>query len=73
MDSICVRIRDEGIGIPAEKEPDGSLRVNEQLERTPDMAKAIVEAGTGLQEIRMDSSSLEDYYLGVTGGGEHNG
>ena len=59
----------QGIGIPAEKEPDGSLRVNEQLERTPDMAKAIVEAGTGLQEIRMDSISLEDYYLGVTGGG----
>ena len=63
----------QGIGIPAEKEPDGSLRVNEQLERTPDMAKAIVEAGTGLQEIRMDSISLEDYYLGVTEGGEHNG
>ncbi len=49
-------------------EPDGTLRVDERLDETPAMARAIVEAGVPLQEIHMHSVSLEDYYLGVTGG-----
>ncbi len=56
-----------------EKEADGSLRVAEGLDNTADMSRAIVEAGIGLQEICLNSISLEDYYLGVTRGGEHNG
>ena len=63
-----------GIGIDkAETEPDGTLRVADHLDETPAMAKAIVNAGIGLQEIHLQSVSLEDYYLGVTEGGEHNG
>ena len=56
-----------------EKEADGTLRVSEQLDNTAAMAKAIVEGGIALQEICLNSVSLEDYYLGVTEGGEHNG
>ena len=37
------------------------------------MAKAIVQADAGLKEIYLNTISLEDYYLGVTGGGKHNG
>ena len=54
-------------------EPDGSLRVSEQLDNTSAMSRAIVEAGIGLREICLNSVSLEDYYLNVTGGGAHNG
>ena len=56
-----------------ETEADGTLRVNDHLDDTPAMAKAIVHAGIDLQEICLRSISLEDYYLNVTGGGEHNG
>ena len=56
-----------------ETERDGSLRVDEQMDSTPAMARAIVEAGIGLKEIHLQNVSLEDYYLGVTGGGAHNG
>ncbi len=55
------------------EEPDGTLRVSDQLDNTPAMARAIIEAGIGLQEICLKSISLEDYYLGVTEGGRHNG
>ena len=64
----------KGIGVEnVETQADGSLRINEQLDDTASMSKAIVNAGIGLQEIRLDSISLEDYYLNVTGGGEQNG
>ena len=53
-------------------EHDGSLRVNEALDRTAAMSQAIVSAGIDLQEIYLRTISLEDYYLGVTGG-KHNG
>ena len=63
-----------GIGIEkVETAADGSLRVDEQLDNTPDMVRAIVNAGISLREICLNSISLEDYYLNVTGGGEHNG
>ena len=64
----------KGIGLTKiSAETDGTLRVSEQLDNTPAMAKAIVEASIGLQEISLNSISLEDYYLGVTEGGRHNG
>ncbi len=64
----------KGIGIEKiSVEHDGSLRVEEQMENTSAMAKAIVNAGISLEEIYLRTLSLEDYYLGVTGGGKHNG
>ncbi len=64
----------KGIGVgKIIAEPDGSLRVEDQLDNTAAMAKAIVDAGIGLEEIYLRTMSLEDYYLGVTGGGKHNG
>ncbi len=63
-----------GLGIESiETEADGSLRIHEQMDNTSAMAKAIVEAGIALQEICLNNISLEDYYLNVTRGGEHNG
>ena len=56
-----------------ETQADGRLRIDEHLDDTASMSKAIVNAGIGLQEIRLDSISLEDYYLNITGGGERNG
>ena len=53
-------------------EPDGSIRVREGIERTKEISGAIVNAGIGLEEIYLHSMSLEEYYLGMTGG-EHNG
>ena len=64
----------KGLGIEEiEAEADGMLRIAGHLNDTPRMSKAIVEAGIGLQEIRLQSLTLEDYYLGVTAGGGHNG
>ena len=54
-------------------EADGTLRVADRLDDTALMAKAIVNAGIALHEICLNSKSLEDYYLGVTEGGAHNG
>ena len=79
---VVVRTRDnagaaealKGIGVgKITVESDGSLRVEDQLDNTAAMAKALVDAGIGLEEIYLRTLSLEDYYLGVTGGGKHNG
>ena len=56
----------------ATPEPDGSLRIGIGMERTKEISKAIVSAGIGLEEIYLRTMSLEEYYLGMTGGG-HNG
>lgn len=50
---------------------DGTIRVSEQLDRSAEMAKAIVEAGIPLHEIYVRNISLEDYYLRMTGGGKN--
>ena len=49
----------------------GVIRVNEQLEKSAEMAKALVQAGVTLHEIYIHNASLEEYYLGVTGGEQH--
>ena len=54
------------------REPDGSIRVGQGLDRTAEISRAIVGAGIGLNEIYLRTMSLEEYYLGMTGG-EHNG
>ena len=56
----------------ATHEADGSLLLGNGMERTKEISKAIVDAGIGLEEIYLRSMTLEEYYLGMTGG-EHNG
>ena len=53
-------------------EPDGSLRLSSGMERAKEISKAIIDAGIGLEEIYLRTMTLEEYYLGMTGG-EHNG
>lgn len=63
----------EGMGIRgAIHEPDGSLRFANGMEQTREISKALVDAGIGLEEIYLRTMTLEEYYLGMTGG-EHNG
>ena len=62
----------EQLGIQAAVQEDGTLEIREHLDQTPAMAKAIVNAGLELREIYQRSLTLEEYYLGVTGG-KHNG
>ena len=53
-------------------EPDGGIRITEGMERKKEVASAIVHAGIGLEEMYLRTMSLEEYYLGMTGG-KHNG
>ena len=63
----------EMIGVRnAQAQHDGSIRVDQYLDQTAAISRAIVQSGIGLNEIFLNSLSLEDYYLGMTGG-EHNG
>ncbi len=62
-----------GIGIHnAQAERGEGVVVREHLSDTAEMSRAIVSAGIPLLEIYVRSISLEDYYLGVTGG-QNNG
>ena len=78
---ICIRTDNNqsalrvlsGMGIKnAEIDDNGDVRVNEQLDSSALMAKNIIGSGLSLNEIFVNRTSLEDYYLSVTGGG-HNG
>ena len=51
---------------------DGYLRVEDAIDSTIAINKALVGAGVGVKEIFIKNISLEDYYLSVTGG-NHNG
>ena len=63
----------DGLGIhQAELVQGEGVKVREQLDNTAAMSRAIVGAGIDLQEIFIHDISLEDYYLGMTGG-THNG
>ena len=63
----------EGMNIRgASHEPDGSLWITEGTDRRKEISRAIVQAGIGLEEIYLRTMTLEEYYLGMTGG-EHNG
>ena len=53
-------------------EPDGGIRITEGMEQKKEVASAIVHAGIGLEEMYLRTMSLEEYYLGMTGG-KHNG
>ena len=51
---------------------DHNIRINGALDQTEKIAKTVVDAGIGLKELIITNTSLEDYYLSVTGG-KHNG
>lgn len=62
----------EGLNISAERmEEQDCIRVAGNTDRTSEMARAIVGAGLDLQEIFLNTVSLEDYYLKMTGGVHH--
>lgn len=60
------------LGFRAVSQQQDFLYVRERLDNTPAMAAAVVNAGIGLRELSVNTVSLEDYYLSVTGG-KHNG
>lgn len=51
---------------------DHNIRISGALDKTEMIAKTVVGAGIGLRELIITNTSLEDYYLSVTGG-KHNG
>ena len=51
---------------------DGNVRVVDVLDKTIEINKALMENNIGVKEIFIQRTSLEDYYLSVTGG-DHNG
>ena len=69
-EAVLSALKDIGI-TEAEASGEGTVRVREQLDNTAAMAKAIIGAGAQLREIYVHNASLEEYYLGVTGGEKH--
>ena len=55
-----------------EIDQDHHVRVNEKLDESGKMIKALVNANVVVNEVYVQNTSLEDYYLSVTGG-QHNG
>ncbi len=55
-----------------ELDNEGFVRVNEKLDESDKMIKALVNGNVPVKEVTVTNTSLEDYYLSVTGGG-HNG
>lgn len=53
-------------------EKDGTVRINEGIDDTAKINKALIKAGIDVNEIFVNNISLEDYYFSVTGG-NHNG
>ena len=51
---------------------DGFIRVENAIDDTIEINKALVSANIGVRELMIKNISLEDYYLSVTGG-THNG
>ena len=49
-------------------EPDGSIRLSKGMDRAKEISKAVIVAGIGLEEIYLRTMTLEEYYLGMTGG-----
>lgn len=51
---------------------EGNIRISYALDRTVEITRDLVNNGIGVKEIFIKNTSLEDYYLSVTGG-NHNG
>lgn len=50
--------------------PDGSFRLYHELDRLPEINRALVEAGIAVQGLTVRADSLVDYYLAETGKGD---
>lgn len=65
-------IRQMGIG-EANIEPEGVIRFRGELDRSHNLVKKLIEQDIFVKEVRIESFSLEEYYLSVTKeGGEQN-
>ena len=61
-----------GIG-EANIEPEGVIRFRGELDRSHNLVKKLIEQDIFVKEVRIESFSLEEYYLSVTKeGGEQN-
>lgn len=51
-----------------ELDHEGLIRIGQELDKSKDVVKLLVEKGLFVKEVKLSSFSLEDYYLKVTGG-----
>lgn len=51
-----------------ELDQEGLIRIGQELDKSKDVVKLLVEKGLFVKEVKLSSFSLEDYYLKVTGG-----
>ena len=56
------------IGIQNVKLAGNIIRIEDNLERTAEINKKLVNSGLAVSEIHINNISLEDYYLNLTGG-----
>ena len=62
-----------GMGLnPVATDDAEVIRIGDGLDRTEEITRTLVQNNIGVREIYIQRTSLEDYYLSVTGG-EHNG
>lgn len=50
----------------------GNIRINGALDRTEDIVRVLTKNNIGVREIYVKKTSLEDYYLSVTGGRDND-
>ena len=51
--------------------PDGNLRIYEQLDARPQIARLMTEAGLAIDTLAVQGESLEGYFEHLIGGGDH--
>ena len=56
------------MGIQNVKQAGNIIRIEDNLERTAEINKKLVNSGLAVSEIHINNISLEDYYLNLTGG-----
>ena len=66
--SIIRQLGFNSIGV----DPTGNIRIDNAIERSEEITKSLVLGGVGVKEIFIKKTTLEEYYLSVTGG-NHNG
>lgn len=60
------------LGIPNVAFSGNKLRIDDCMDRTAEINKELVNAGLAVNEIHITNISLEDYYLNLTGGTNHD-
>ena len=66
--SIIRQLGFNSIGV----DPTGNICIDNAIERSEEITKSLVLGGVGVKEIFIKKTTLEEYYLSVTGG-NHNG